>query len=198
MNYALFKAINQNAGHHPFLDGLMVFFSKEVFLIFALLLLVMWFFGKERSKYTVVYAVIACAAALIINFVIGHIYYEPRPFVTHKGVHLLVKHAADASFPSDHSTFAFSLTLAVLFRRHYKVGILMLVIALLTGISRVYVGNHYPFDVLGGMVVGIVISLLVYKLSSQLQPIPRVIINIYNHIPLVPKNVQEENKTNFL
>jgi undecaprenyl-diphosphatase len=197
MNYALFKAINQDAGHHPFLDGLMVFFTKEAFLIFALILLAMWFFGKERSKYTVVYAVITCAVGLIINFVLGHIYYEPRPFVTHKGVHLLVSHAADASFPSDHSTFVFALAIAVLLRRHNKVGVLMLLFALLTGISRVYVGNHYPFDVLGGIVVSIIISSLVFKLSSQLQPIPRTIISIYNHIPLVPKNIQEENKTNF-
>jgi undecaprenyl-diphosphatase len=197
MNYELFKAINQNAGHHPFLDGLMVFFTKESFLIFALLLLAMWFFGKERSKYTTVYAIITCVAGLMINFVIGYVFYEPRPFVAHKGVHMLISHAADASFPSDHATYVFSLALAVLFRRHNKVGGLMLLIALVTGISRVYVGHHYPFDVLGSMVVSIVISSLVYKLNSQLQPIPRTIINIYNQIPLVPKNVQEENKTNF-
>ena len=50
MNYKLFQAINKNAGHHPFLDGLMVFFTQFAFPIFALVLLLMWFLGKEKER----------------------------------------------------------------------------------------------------------------------------------------------------
>lgn len=195
MNYELFKAINQLAGHHPFSDGLMVFVTQKALIIYAVVLLLMWLFGKENYKYTVVYAAITGVLGLFINFVIGHIYFEPRPFVTHK-VHLLITHAADASFPSDHTTGAFSLALAVLFR-HRKIGFGMLLFAFLTGFSRIYVGHHYPFDVLGSMVVGLLISTLIYKISSILEPFPRTIVSIYNRIPFVPKNGRGENKVNF-
>lgn len=194
MNYKLFQAVNDFAGNHPFLDGLMVFVTERALIIYALVLLSIWFFGKEKYKYTVVYAAITGVLGLFINFVIGQIYFEPRPFVTHD-VHLLVKHAADASFPSDHTTGAFSLAIAV-FLRHRKIGGAMVLFAVLTGFSRIYVGHHYPFDVLGSIVVGLAVSILVYKLSSLLAPIPRAIIKIYNQIPLVPKNGQGENNLN--
>jgi len=194
MNYALFKAINQLAGHHHILDGIMTFVSQRALIIYALVLLVMWFVGKEKNKYTVVYAVITGVLGLIINFVIGHIYFEPRPFVTHK-VHMLLPHAADASFPSDHTTGAFSLAIAVLFR-HRKLGIGMLLFAVLTGFSRIYVGHHYPFDVLGSIVVGLVASVIIAIARPLTEPIARMIIKIYNQIPLVPKNSPNENKLN--
>jgi undecaprenyl-diphosphatase len=193
MNYKLFQAINQNAGHHPFLDGLMVFVTKDALFIFALVLLLMWFFGKDQYKYTVVFAAITGAIGLFINLIIGHIYYEPRPFVTHH-VYLLIQHVKDASFPSDHTTGAFSLAFAVLWQKHRKIGFGMLLFALLTGFSRIYVGHHYPFDVLGSIIVALFASRVVYTFSSIFRPVGQIIINIYNRIPMVPKTQQSVSK----
>jgi undecaprenyl-diphosphatase len=193
VNYRLFQAINQNAGHHPFLDGLMIFVTHYALVIYAVVLLLIWFVGKEKSKYTVVYATITGILGLLINFVLGHIFYEPRPFVAHSNVHLLIQHSKDSSFPSDHATGSFSLALAVLYR-HRKIGIGMLLFAVLTGFSRIYVGHHYPFDVLASIIIALLTSALVYKFSSVLAPIGRVIINIYNRIPLVPKKEQSLSK----
>ncbi|MED4204933.1 undecaprenyl-diphosphatase [Neobacillus mesonae] len=195
MNYDLFKSINQFAGHHPFLDGLMAGVTNNALMIYAIVLLLIWFFGKDQYKKTVVYAAITGAFALLINFIIGHMYFEPRPFVSHK-VNLLVDHAADASFPSDHTTGAFALALAVLFV-HRKIGIGMLLFAFLTGLSRIYVGHHYPFDILGSIIVSLVISTVVYKLSPFLEPVANAIINIYNRIPLVPKTTEKGNSKNL-
>ncbi|MBY0123758.1 undecaprenyl-diphosphatase [Bacillus sp. S/N-304-OC-R1] len=186
MNYEIFQAINNLAGHHPLLDPMMVFVTEKALLIFAFVLFVMWVLGNDKFKYTVIYAALTGALGLLINFIIGHIYFEPRPFVTHH-VHMLIPHAADASFPSDHTTGAFALAIAILLR-HRKLGIFIVIFAALTGISRIYVGHHYPFDVLGSIVVGILTSIVVYKLSPMLEPIPRTVIDIYNKIPLVPKN----------
>ncbi|GAB6458775.1 undecaprenyl-diphosphate phosphatase BcrC [Bacillus cereus] len=192
MNYKLFQDINQMAGHHPFLDGFMVFVTQKALIIYALTLLAMWFFGKEKYKQSVCFAAFTSVLALCISFVIGQIYFEARPFVSHN-VNLLISHAADASFPSDHTTGAFSLAFAILFR-HRKIGTGMLLLAILTGFSRVYVGHHYPFDVLGGIIVGLVSSTFIYKISPFLQPIANVIIRIYNKIPFVPKNNKSETR----
>ncbi|WP_423798061.1 undecaprenyl-diphosphatase [Neobacillus sp. SAB-20_R2A] len=191
MNYNLFKSINQSAGHHPFLDGLMAGVTNYALIIYAIVLLFIWFLGTDQYKKTVVYAAITGALGLFINFIIGHLYFEPRPFVTHH-VNLIVNHAADSSFPSDHTTGAFALALAVLFV-HRKIGIGMLLFAFLTGISRIYVGHHYPFDILGSMIVSLVISTVVYKLSPLLEPIANAIINIYKRVPLVQKTTKKEN-----
>ncbi|MDN3015731.1 undecaprenyl-diphosphatase [Paenibacillus sp. BSR1-1] len=193
MNYEIFQAINQNAGHQPLWDGLMVFFTQFAFPVFALVLLLMWFLGKEKDKYTVVYAAITAVIGLVINFVLGHIFYENRPFVTHH-VNLLVQHAKDSSFPSDHATGTFSIALTILWRKHRKIGIGMLLFAICTGISRVYVGNHYPFDVLASIIVSLVVSGLVFALQSVFEPIGRAIITFYNRIPLVPKNEHSISK----
>ncbi|GHI00357.1 undecaprenyl-diphosphatase [Neobacillus kokaensis] len=191
MNYSLFKSINDLAGHHPFLDGLMAGVTNNALIIYAIVLLLIWFIGKDQYKKTVVYAAITGALGLLMNYIIGHIYVEPRPFVSHK-VNLLVEHAADASFPSDHTTGAFALALAVLFV-HRKIGIGMLLFAFLTGFSRIYVGHHYPFDILGSIIVSLVISTVVFKLSPFLEPIANTIINMYNRIPLVPKTTEKVN-----
>ncbi|WP_042461957.1 undecaprenyl-diphosphatase [Neobacillus dielmonensis] len=194
MNYNLFKSINQLAGHHPFLDSLMAGVTNYALIIYAIVLLLIWFFGKNQYKRTVVYAAITGVLGLLINFVIGHLYFEPRPFVTHH-VHLLVGHAADASFPSDHTTGAFALALAVLFV-HRKIGTGMLLFAFLTGFSRIYVGHHYPFDILGSMIVSFVISTIVYKLSPLLEPMANAMIDLYNRIPFVPKTTEKDKAIN--
>jgi undecaprenyl-diphosphatase len=193
MNYKLFQDINEAAGHHPLLDGVMVFVTQNALIIYAAILLIMWFFGKDKYKNTVIFATITGVIGLLINFVIGHIYFEPRPFVSHK-VNLLTSHASDASFPSDHGTGAFSLSLAVLYR-HRKLGVGMVLFAILTGISRVYVGHHYPFDILGSIVVSAVVSFFIYKISPILHPFSKGIINFYYRIPLIAKSTQSEGKT---
>lgn len=192
MNYKLFQDINQTAGHHPLLDGFMVFVTHYALIIYAAVFLLMWFFGKDQYKNTVIFATITGVLGLFINFVIGHIYYEPRPFVSHH-VNLLSSHAADASFPSDHGTGAFSLALAVLYR-HRKLGFGLVLFAVLTGISRIYVGHHYPFDILGSIVVAVIISTIIYRISPTLQPYARMMINVYNKMMPFGKNVKREGE----
>lgn len=190
MNYHIFKIINQWAGHHSFIDKVMILTTQYAMIVFALILLCVWFLGKDQYKYSVVYATITGILGLLINFVIGHFIYEPRPFVTHK-VHLLLHHAKDSSFPSDHTTGSISLALAVLFR-HRKIGFGMLLLAILTGISRIYVGHHYPIDILGSILVGLMVSTLVYKNSAFLKIIPLLVVRIYKHLPLVSKTIKQE------
>ncbi|MEN1970079.1 undecaprenyl-diphosphatase [Lentibacillus sp. N15] len=191
MNYELFKGIRQLAGHHPILDGFMVFISEKSLIIYAIAFILMWIFGNEKYKKTIFFATITGFLGLFLNLIISYIYFEPRPFVTHS-VNVLINHAADASFPSDHTTGAFSLALAV-FLRQRKIGVGMLLFAVLTGVSRIYVGHHYPIDILGSIVVAVLVSVLIYKISPFLEPVSRTIINIYNRIPFVPKEREKSN-----
>lgn len=187
MNYDLLKAINGLAGSVDWVDSVMKFASNYAVPVFAVVLLLMWFFGKEYTKTTVVYSAISGVVGIIINVIISKIYFEPRPFVTHDDINVLVEHASDASFPSDHTTGALALAFAIALRNK-KLGFIMMIFALLTGFSRIYIGNHYPGDVLAGIVVGIATAFIINKLPFIVNPIVKLIIKIYNYIPLVPKN----------
>jgi undecaprenyl-diphosphatase len=113
--------------------------------------------------------------AIGINFLIGLVYYRPRPFINHH-VHMLLPHVVDSSFPSDHATASMAIAVAIwLYNR--KLGTPLIVIALLIGLSRVYVGHHYPTDVLGGFIIGTVSALLVNKLG----------VTILKYIPFIQK-----------
>lgn|GEM_PF-2843808 len=70
-------------------------------------------------------------------------------------------HAADASFPSDHTTAAFAIATAILLRNRLW-GALTLVAAAALGISRVVIGVHYPLDVLAGAALGSTVAVVLY------------------------------------
>ncbi|WP_442911461.1 undecaprenyl-diphosphatase [Kurthia zopfii] len=188
LNYELLKSINGLAGQVGWIDDVMKFATNYAVHVFAVVLLLMWFFGKEQMKKTVVYSAISGAVGILVNVLISKIYFEARPFVTHDDIHILVDHAADASFPSDHTTGAIALAFAIALR-HKKLGVIMMLFALLTGFSRIYVGNHYPGDVLAGIIVGILVAWIFSKMKWLVNPIANFIISIYNAIPLLPKKM---------
>lgn len=98
---------------------------------------------------------------------------EPRPFVTLKNVHLLVTENDPYSFPSGHSTNAFALATAFglnwkihIFKKEVRLIWFLLPLAAIIGFSRIYIGVHYPFDVLIGAIIGITVGLIVIKIKN--------------------------------
>lgn len=188
LNTDLLKAINGLAGENAAIDAIMKFSTNYALYVFAIILLAMWFLGTTYMKKTVVYAAVSGAVALIINIIISKFYFEARPFVTYDNINVLVEHAADASFPSDHTTGAIALAVAIVLR-HKKIGIIAVLFALLTGFSRIYVGNHYPFDVVAGIIIATIVAFIINSAKPIMEPISNLIVAIYNKIPLLPKRV---------
>jgi len=147
----------------------------------------------QKIRATVLWIGVACVVAYIINLALEHMVFEPRPFISHH-VHLLVTHPADASFPSDHSAWSFAVVGMLLFtflpvlitawkkrtEGWRRSGFAALVVPLLLvigaviiacsiGLARVFVGIHYPGDILGGAIDGFVAAFLVTLLRQWLQ-----------------------------
>lgn len=155
LNYQIFELINQLALKNKLLDNLMIFSSKVVPYLMALLICVTFLHGilrrdTEKRKNAVI-TVLLLAVNLAINFLIGCFFYVPRPFISHK-VNLLYPHVPDSSFPSDHSTVSMS-TAAGLMRVNRILGWVCVTLSLLVGFSRIYVGHHYPLDVLSSYLI---------------------------------------------
>jgi undecaprenyl-diphosphatase len=181
LDLQLFQLINNLAGHNDILDGLARLLVNEYFVttMMALILVIFWFEGRdqdrrERNQRAVLRAIIALLIANIILKLCNLIYFRPRPFDSHE-VNLLFYQPWDSSFPSNPATVGFSVATAVwLYNR--RLGALLLVLATLFGLSRIYCGVHYPSDVIAGALLGALSAYLVVRRGGFIDPVISLII----------------------
>jgi len=160
-DFFIFQQINQFASENIWIDILGIFFAKySGYILVTLLFFGFLFFRKrfkEKKEYglMIVEAILAgLLARLVIANIIRMICFRARPFVSHS-VNLLLNHNPGSSFPSGHASFFFALSFVIYFFNK-RAGILFLFVSLLMGLARIFVGIHYPFDILGGFFVGII------------------------------------------
>lgn len=180
MNIALFHLVNNLAGQNRLVDKIMIFIAVYSPLLYGALMIIQWFIGGDYGKKASMNAFFSAVIALGINLIISTFYFEPRPFVSHK-VNLLVKHPNDASFPSDHASGGSSLTFAEI-KYDKIIGSVMMVMTIILLFARVYVGVHYPFDVIGGFVIGFISSRLVNRLDIVINPIEKFILSMWHKL----------------
>jgi undecaprenyl-diphosphatase len=161
MDFELYKAVNASGPH--FLHGVFRFLANDliavIVVLVALLFLVPWRTRLLQRRRAAVTGTAAAGLALLIAQPIASAIDRPRPFVAHPGsAHLLIARSVDPSFPSDHATAAFAVAVAI-WAYDRAVGALFLALAVILGFARVYVGTHYPGDVIGGAVLGALVAL---------------------------------------
>ncbi len=117
--------------------------------------------GSPRLKLATASAALSALVGLAANVALGELWYHARPFVSHpEQTVLLVKHASDNGFPSDHATVAFAIAFAVLaFSR--RLGAVLVLLAAAIALARIFVGVHWPADVATSFLVGLGSALLV-------------------------------------
>ncbi len=179
INYYLFRLINSLAGSNHFFDKIIIIFAEYMPIIFALYLLYLWFY---KDKLIALYAGYSFVTGLAINFLIATFYFHPRPYMIGMGK-LLIPHSPDASFPSDHTTLMLSIAfLLSYFKKTRKPAVLLIALALIGGISRVYIGVHFPFDIAGSFIVSLIASFIIYYFRDDLKQPSEKLIGIYESI----------------
>lgn len=157
---AVLKFLNGLAGRNVYLDAVFIF--AAVYLIFVLAALHVLFFWRKRRLDLWVWSVAAALVAYLTKPLIGLLHFRLRPFVMNGVTRLIEKTSAETSFPSGHTLLAFALAFGV-FWFNKKWGAVFLAGALVVGLSRVIVGVHYPSDVLAGIVIAFLLSLIVKR-----------------------------------
>ncbi len=160
--------LNILAGKSQIFDFLTIFLASylQYFLVAAFLLLLYFSVYSKREKLTIfwVTAISVVVARLGVTEIIRFFYHRPRPFLTYQLYPLISEN--EWSFPSGHSTFFFAMATAI-YLYNKKWGIGFFIAALLMNISRIVAGVHYPSDILGGMIVGIVVAYVVFYIAEK-------------------------------
>lgn len=168
----MFKKINDLAGQSNLADWMGVFGARYLIVVIAALLLRLIFVYKDRAQKLVnlkVFwnAMLATGLGLLTNFIISLFIDRPRPFELGLGENIYGPVLLPDSFPSEHTTMAFAIATAV-FLKYRRFGSVLLVLAALVGIARIYVGIHYPLDVIAGALIGILMAYIAVKWLTPL------------------------------
>ncbi|MCX5372857.1 phosphatase PAP2 family protein [Streptomyces sp. NBC_00015] len=153
-------------------------FVGEYGLLLAMVLLIVWCWwgvrrrpgGAEEAASSIaalVWAPLAAGIAVLVNVPIRGFVERPRPFLDHEGLEVLVSGKTDYSFVSDHATLTMAMAVG-LFVAHRRFGLVGIGIALLEGFCRIFMGVHYPTDVVGGFALGTAVALLLSPVASML------------------------------
>ncbi|MBI4995185.1 phosphatase PAP2 family protein [Candidatus Peregrinibacteria bacterium] len=163
-DYRIFKFLNGFAGISPLLDFTFVALAEYVmFLMIAGFALFILFKKHDKSRVIITLQAFLAAflgRAVIVSFV-RVFFFRARPFVAGIVNQLVEHNPTEASFPSGHATVMFALAFSLLLANR-KWGVIYLVIALISALSRIVAGVHFPFDILGGILVGF-LSAIVMK-----------------------------------
>ncbi len=146
----------------------MIFGARFIIYLTFILMFVLAFKGGIKEKRAVILVILSIPILILIIKIIHIFYFEPRPFVSFQ-FDPLIDVAEDASFPSRHASIMSSIAFAYLYFKS-KWAVFLLLLMLWVGVSRIYVGVHYPLDILGGFIVGIIslaIALQVKKLLKH-------------------------------
>ena len=163
LNLSLFSWINASPEASNTSIHFAIFIAND--LLYCMILLFAWFWlrGNYDTKKQILKAFIFTSIAILISQCISHVYYHPRPFVMEVG-RTLIYHAPNGSFPSDHMLIFSSIAFSYLFSTQRKLGIFLLIMAWLVAWSRVYLGVHFPLDMLGAFLMAFALNFFGLKL----------------------------------
>ena len=142
--------------HTSFLDTFMTSITKlgDAGIVWIILTVILLLIPKTRKSG--LYMAVALIADLIIcNVILKPIVARIRPYSINQTVQLLVTPLKDYSFPSGHTAASFASVSALYFAGRKRMAAGALIVSVLIAFSRMYLYVHYPTDVLGGLIIGL-------------------------------------------
>lgn len=179
----IFLWINGWVGTSSTFDRLVQWVVSDYLIpvVFSIVLLGLWFGWadqsmRERHQRGVMLAGITVGIASTFVKISNVLYFRPRPFDS-LDVELLFYPPTDSSFPANPVTVAVAMATGV-WVVNKRIGTVMYIGAFVYGFSRVYAGVFYPLDVVGGAVIAISSTYLVYFILKRIEPVPTLCLRL--------------------
>lgn len=155
--------------HTPLLDKILAFITSlgNAGIIWIVLAVVLLILPKTRKTGIIVAAALLMDLVLC-NLILKNLVARVRPYDVNTAIAVLIKKPLDFSFPSGHTAASFAAMTALFLAKMKKAWIAALVLAVLIAFSRLYFYVHYPTDVLGGVVVGILSGIIGYAIVEKI------------------------------
>ncbi|MCL2860661.1 MAG: phosphatase PAP2 family protein [Oscillospiraceae bacterium] len=180
LNESILHFFNNYAGKWNILDTIAKNTITFIPIVMCAIIAIIYFIGIIQKNLDYRHIAVSTFFFLVINLIIGyiisHIYYKPRPLFAEKGtINAPVSHVDDSSFPSDHMTITTSLTFGI--SSTFKIlRYIFIVCTIIIGIDKIFLGHHYPLDILL-TVVYVCIMRIIYNVF-----ISKHIIKFYDFI----------------
>lgn len=155
INLSLFQSLNAPDGFSGAPLALAIAACKYPVVILLALLAFLWMKRIQRDRAFLISIGLAVVVALAINYVVGAAFPHPRPFMVGLG-RTFLPHVAESSFPSDHATLMWTIAFGLLLHSSLRSwGWLAALLAAVTSWARVFLGLHFPFDILGSVMAAV-------------------------------------------
>ncbi|CAB3848940.1 MULTISPECIES: phosphatase PAP2 family protein [Achromobacter] len=186
-NQSLFLLINADPATPAWRIHAAMLVANQLILLVPGVMAAVWLWGRQAQRSLMLKALASVAVALGLSYLCGALWPHPRPFVIGLG-HVFFAHKPTSSFPSNHTiiiaAFAFAL---ILDRRWAGWGWLALAGALLVGTSRVYLGVHFPLDIVGGLLLAPLAAAITVPVWQRAgEPLTGVAQAVYRKVLALP------------
>lgn len=183
LNETLFLWLNASGHPNALVLMLAAFFAEWFIWVVPMLVGIGWLYGSKNTRKAMLVATVSASMGLLVNQFIALAWTHPRPFMVGLG-HTLVPHAADSSFPSDHLTLWWAVAFSFLLQwRPGCAGISLALLGVPIAWARIYLGVHFPLDMLGAVAVSALSARFTLREAHwYLDSIYRFAIGIYRRI----------------
>jgi len=169
LNFTWFTLLNASPDASQPAITIAIFLANILIYGVFLCIILAWVRKSEAFRFALLDAAFTVILALSLSRITGVLWYHPRPFEFGLGQKYL-DHVANSSFPSDHATFLFSVAIPLLVHAiSRKWGIVVFATTLPVAWARIYLGIHFPLDMIGALVLAAISTAMVIKISPLLR-----------------------------
>lgn len=187
-NFHLFELINATPKPEAWQMVLALGFAKWLIYVLPVGMALAWIKRDSVARRELIEMALATLIALGVGQIVVHLWPQPRPFALHLGTQLL-EHIDDPGLPSDHVTVFWSLAWSALVTRRFSVwGFPLLAAGLAVGWSRVFLGVHFPYDILAAMPVALLGALGARAVRAATMPAVARILFAYERLALAVRS----------